>query len=201
LTILNGGSVSVLHYLKRLHNLALGLGWLAFPILAPRLWPKPQYKPKRAIMVEEHQRIIAAEKNAERNLYYQLQWEIGASQSDAALLTAEHIDWPTCTLTYFRMKTGEQAQLAVSKKLATILSQLPTEGPLFPSISKTSANDRAAEFYRRCRSLDFQGASLHSYRYAWAERAKTYGYPERFCARKCSALRKSAAAMRTRTFG
>jgi integrase len=25
-----------------------------------------------------------------------------------------------------------------------------------------------------------KGVTLHSYRYAWAERAKTYGYPERF---------------------
>jgi len=25
-----------------------------------------------------------------------------------------------------------------------------------------------------------EGVSLHSYRYAWAERAKTCGYPERF---------------------
>lgn len=37
LSVLNNGKVSVAHYLKRLHNLALGLGWLAFPVLAPRL--------------------------------------------------------------------------------------------------------------------------------------------------------------------
>jgi len=40
--------------------------------------------------------------------------------------------------------------------------------------------DRAAEFRRRCRLLKIEGVSLHSYRYAWAERAKTAGYPERF---------------------
>jgi integrase len=28
--------------------------------------------------------------------------------------------------------------------------------------------------------LKIQGVTLHSYRYAWAERAKTAGYPERF---------------------
>jgi integrase len=28
--------------------------------------------------------------------------------------------------------------------------------------------------------LAFQGVTFHSYRYAWAERAKTVGYPERF---------------------
>jgi integrase len=32
----------------------------------------------------------------------------------------------------------------------------------------------------RCRQLGVQGVTLHSYRYAWAERAKTAGYPERF---------------------
>lgn len=79
---------------------------------------KPQFKPKRAITFDEHQRILAAEKNRERNLYYQLPWESGASQSDAAALTAENIDRETSTLTYFRMKTGEQAQMAISRSLA-----------------------------------------------------------------------------------
>ena len=99
LKILNGGKVSVAHYLKRLHNLAVGLGWLAFPILAPRLWPKLRFKPKRGITLLEHQRILAAEKNPERNLYYQLLWEIGSSQSDAALLTTENIDRQTRSAT------------------------------------------------------------------------------------------------------
>ncbi|MGA2242130.1 MAG: hypothetical protein ABSH11_08835 [Verrucomicrobiota bacterium] len=31
-----------------------------------------------------------------------------------------------------------------------------------------------------CRQLGITGVTLHSYRYAWAERAKTVGYPERF---------------------
>ncbi len=180
LAVLNGGKVSVAHYLKRLHNLAVSLGWIAVPVLPPILWPKPRFKSKRGITLAEHQRILAAEKNAERSLYYQLLWEIGSSQSDAAALTGENIDWPTRTLTYFRMKTGEQAQLAVSKKMAAILEQLPTTGPLFPKISATTDNARSAEFYRRCKLLGIEGVSLHSYRYAWAERAKTCGYPERF---------------------
>jgi integrase len=180
LTILNGGKVSVAHYLKRLHNLALSLGWLTVPVLAPCLWPKPRFKSKRGITLAEHQHILAAEKNPERNLFYQLLWEIGSSQSDAAKLTAENIDRPTRSLTYFRMKTGEQAQLSISKKMTVILEQLPTIGPLFPKISATSDNARSAEFYRRCKLLGIAGVSLHSYRYAWAERAKTCGYPERF---------------------
>jgi hypothetical protein len=180
LTILNDGKVSVVHYLKRLHNLALGLGWTAFPVLAPRLWPKPQFKSKRGITLAEHQRILGAERNAERSLYYQLLWEIGSSQSDAAALTAENIDWPTRSLTYFRMKTGERAQMAISERMLAIFEQLPTIGPLFPKIATTRDSARASEFHRRCHLLGIEGISLHSYRYAWAERAKTCGYPERF---------------------
>jgi integrase len=39
---------------------------------------------------------------------------------------------------------------------------------------------RAKEFRRRCLGLGIHGVTLHSYRYAWAERAKQCGYPERF---------------------
>src|SRR5258708_29946770 len=67
LAVLNVGKVSVNHYLRRLHNLALGLGWISVPILAPKLWPKPRFKEKRAITLEEQKRILAAETNAERN--------------------------------------------------------------------------------------------------------------------------------------
>lgn len=180
LAVVSCRKVSVVHYLKRLHNLALGLGWIAFPVLAPRLWPKPNYKPKRAITLEEHQRILAAEKNPERNLYYQLLWEVGASQSDAAMLSADNIDREMNTLFYSRLKTGEQAQLSISKKLAAILAELPQTGPLFPGILATKENVRAADFYYLCKRLKIAGITLHSYRYAWAERAKTCGYPERF---------------------
>jgi len=40
--------------------------------------------------------------------------------------------------------------------------------------------DRATEFKQRCRGWNIEGVTLHSYRYAWAERAKVAGYPERF---------------------
>jgi integrase len=180
LAILNTSKVSANHYLRRLHNLALGLGWLPSPVLAPKLWPKPRFKEKRAITLKEHQLIIAAEKNHERKLFYELLWQIGASQSDAASLNAEQIDWTTGTVSYQRLKTGEWAQLRMGKDLEAIFKQLANQGPLFPTILKTSANDRSAEFYRRCKLLGIEGISLHSYRYAWAERAKASGYPERW---------------------
>ena len=60
------------------------------------------------------------------------------------------------------------------------LKDLPGEGLLFPYMARVRAGDRATEFKQRCVGLGIHGVSLHSYRYAWAERAKTCGYPERF---------------------
>jgi len=42
------------------------------------------------------------------------------------------------------------------------------------------SGDRATEFKQRCDGLGIKGISLHSYRYAWAQRAKQAGYPERY---------------------
>jgi len=179
-TVLAAGGVMTNCDLRCLHNLALGMGWLHAPIIPPKLWPHPALKRKRAITWPEQRRIIAAEKNVERRHYYELLWEVGAAQTDAASLTAEHIDWSTNTISYQRRKTGELACLAIGPRLAALLQQLPAKGPLFPWISKTTDSARSAEFYRRCRLLNIRGVSLHSYRYAWAQRAKAAGYPQRW---------------------
>jgi integrase len=183
LEVLRAGKAATNNYLRRLHNLALGLGWLAWPILAPKMWPKVKPKPKRAITAEEHARIIAAETNPERRLYYGVLWEIGAAQTDAAELTAAQIDWGERTLTYRRKKLDgnqEPAALRIGPRLEALLRQLPSEGPLFPKISQTKDTDRSAEFSRRCRLLGIAGVSLHSFRFSFAERAKTAGLEERF---------------------
>jgi hypothetical protein len=65
--------------LRRLHNLALDLGWLPWPILAKRAWPKIRSQSKRAITAEEHAAVIASEKNTERRAYYELLYETGAA--------------------------------------------------------------------------------------------------------------------------
>ena len=166
--------------LRSLHNLALGYGWLPWPVLAAKLWPPLRAQPKRGITQEEHERIQAAEKNRERRLYYDLLWETGASQTDAARLQADNIDWPGRMLTYQRKKTGTVAHLSVGSSLEAILKELPKRGPLFPSIIRITENARSAEFWRRCKLLRIQGVTLHSFRYAWAERARSCGYPERF---------------------
>jgi integrase len=180
LAVFKNGKMSIIYFLKRLHNFALNLGWIALPIVAPCLWPKYEAKDRRGLTREEQESILGVEKNAEWKLFLELLWETGAAQSDAVNMTAEDIDWQTRTLTYFRMKTGSRAQFTISKKLETVLGHLPTTGALFPHLSQFSANDRASRFRRRCHRAGVTGVTLHSYRYAWAERAKVVGMPERF---------------------
>ncbi len=102
---------------------------------------------------EEHERILAAERNPERRLYYALLWAIGASQTDGALLTAENLDWATGTLSYRRQKTGSLACLTLGPRLAALLRSWPVQGPLFPRISATPANALSAELDRPCKLL------------------------------------------------
>jgi integrase len=178
--VLEGGTISSNSYLRILQNLTVGLAWLPWPIIPKKLWPVAKFKIKRAITREEHQKIIAAEKNAERWLFYELLWEIEASQSDAVMLESKNIDWPERVLSYQRLKTGTWAYLAIGKRLESLLRQLLQQGPLFPGLAKTKDSDRASEFHRRCKLCGITGISLHSYRYAWAERAKAAGYPEHY---------------------
>ena len=84
------------------------------------------------------------------------------------------------------------AVLRFGAEVALILRTLPNSGPLFPSWSKLRSEERASNFYSKCKSLGIAGISLHSYRYAWAERAKSVGYPERYAQ---EALGHSSAAV------
>jgi integrase len=183
LTVMHAGRNTTNHYLRRLHNLAVNLGWLAWPILSQKAWPKIRTARRRAVTREEHERIIAAEKNTERRNFYEFLWETGCSQTDAARMRAQDIDWSKRVLAYHRMKLGDDsvpAQLTIGNRLLEIIHRLPSSGLLFPHICKSSSNDRSAEFRRRCRLLGIDGVSLHSYRHAWAQRAKSAGYPQRF---------------------
>ena len=88
-------------------------------------------------------------------------------------------------ISYERMKTQEMAFVTFGPEAEAVLRTLPVEGPLFPYLRSVRAGDRATEFKQRCRGLGIQGISLHSYRYAWAERAKTVGYPQRHQREHC----------------
>jgi integrase len=180
LTCLKAGTVSTNVHLRKLHNFCLSMNWLPWPLIPKRLWPEVTFQPKRAITIEEHQLIIEREKNLERRSFYELCWHLGGSQTDIASLKAEDIDWRNQTIAYMRQKTGSLAMIHFGPDIEAILRRLPMTGPLFPYLQTVRCGDRATEFKQRCAGLGITGVSLHSYRYAWAERAKQCGYPERF---------------------
>jgi integrase len=180
LACLKAGTVSTNVHLRKLHNFCISMNWLPWPLIPKRLWPEVRFKDKRAITSEEHQLIIEREKNPERRSFYELCWHLGGSQTDIANLKAEDIDWPNQTIAYARQKTGSLAMIHFGPDIEAILRRLNATGPLFPYLQSVRSGDRATEFKQRCKGLGIKGVTLHSYRYAWAERAKTCGYPERF---------------------
>ena len=180
LNVIQAGTVSTNVYLRRLHNFCVDMNWLPWPLVPKRQWPAVKFKEKRAITLEEHQKIIAAEVNPERKALYQLCWHLGASQGDIANLKGEDVDWQNGTVSFTRKKTGVAVLVHLGHEALNVFKDLPCEGMLFPYLASVRAGDRATEFGQRCRRLGIVGVTLHSYRYAWAERAKTVGYPERF---------------------
>ncbi len=180
IAMLEEGTVCTNIFLRRLHNFALDMSWLPAPIIIRRQWPKIQFKDKRAVTLAEHRKILAGEQSPEWRAFYQLLWHVGGAQSDVANLRAENIDWNQKVISFSRMKTGTVVQFHFAGEVEQILADLPSEGFLLPNIARMHEKDRAKAFIRRLRLVNISGISLHSYRYAWAERAKTVGYPERF---------------------
>jgi len=97
---------------------------------------------------------------------------------------AEDINWNSRTICYTRAKLKwrnvKPALIRFGAEIEIILKRRPQTGALFPYLRTVRAGDRATEFKQRCDGLEICGVSLHSYRYAWAERALKCGYPERF---------------------
>jgi integrase len=180
LQALKAGTVSTNVHLRKLHNFCLAMNWLPWPLIPKRLWPEIEYRPKRAITLEEHQRIAAREQNPERRDFYELCWHLGGSQTDIANLEAEQIDWKNRVIGYARKKTGSLAFVHFGTEIEIVLRRRPDSGFLFPYLQGVRPGDRATEFKQRCEGLEIRGVTLHSYRYAWAERARKAGYPERF---------------------
>jgi integrase len=172
------------HYLRRLHNYALHLGWLLNPVMANAAWPPVRKQKFTAITEEEHRLIVEREPNIERKLYYEMLWETGGSQSDIASLHADQINHQTETMRFRRKKlagkeSGGESLLRIGPCLKKLLNQLPRSGYLFPTLHVWESKNRSSEFCRRCKMLKIQGRSLHSYRYAWAQRARAAGMPLR----------------------
>ncbi len=180
------GKVSTNVYLRRIHNHALGMEWLLKSVIPRLQWPRPVFKSKRAITAEEHAAIIQREQNTERRDFYELLWHTGAAQSDGACLRAEDINWDERTICFTRKKLKSRGSnlkptlFRFSAEIEALLKRRPAAGPLFPYLCTVRAGDRATEFKQRCDGLGISGVSLHSYRYAWAERALKCGFPERF---------------------
>lgn len=180
LRVLKAGTVSTNVFLRRLHNFALDMDWLARAVVPRKQWPAVTFKEKRAVTAEEHRKILAGEQNAEWRAFYELLWNLGGAQSDVAQLRAEDVDWSLRVIAFTRMKTGSVVQLHFGEEVAALLRSLPGTGPLLPHLAEMKESDRAKAFIRRCKLVGVAGVSLHSYRYSWAERAKVCGYPERF---------------------
>jgi hypothetical protein len=175
LRVLENGTVCTNIFLRQLQNFALDMSWLPWPVLPKKRWPVIKFKEKRGITGEEHQKILAREFNPELHDYYEMLWHLGGSQTDMASLFAEDVDWSNQTISYARMKTGSQAMIHFGEAVANILQSRLATGHLFPQIVCWKESDRAKAFSRRCTLVGVSGVSLHSYRYAWAERAKTCG--------------------------
>jgi hypothetical protein len=146
------------------------MGWLPWPILPKKRWPAVQFKAKRGITSEEHARIIAGENNPELRDYYQCLWHLGGSQTDIAQLSSEDVDLEARTISYARRKTGSRAFQHFGDAVAQIIAGRPAKGLLFPHVAPWKESDRAKAFMRRCQRVGVSGVSLHSYRYASAQR-------------------------------
>jgi integrase len=180
LSVLHHGSVSTNVYLRRAHNFAIGMHWLPWPVLPKLQWPPLRFKEKRAITFAEHVQIVDREKNPELRAFYELLWHLGGSQSDVANLTAEDIHWPDHTISFQRCKTKVGVVITFGAEATAVLQTRPRFGLLFPWLSGLHEKHRAKHFSKRLATLGLGGVSLHSYRYAWAERAKVAGMPERY---------------------
>src|SRR6266536_1869893 len=180
LRVLELGTVATNVYLRRLHNFALAVTWLPWPVLNKQQWPRVRFKEKRGITADEHRTVLTAERNPERKAFFELALHLGAAQGDLATLRADNIDWESRIISFRRKKTGTVAVLRFGEDVAAVLNRLPTFGPLFPNLSRLPSTERASIFRLRCQALCIEGVTLHSYRYAWAERARKCGYPERF---------------------
>jgi integrase len=125
------------HYLRRLHNYALHLGWLLMPVMADAAWPEVRKKKFTAITEGEHRRIVEREAMLERKLYYEMLWETGGSQSDIASLNWNQIDLQNETIRFIRRKlagkeSGGESLLRIGPCLRKLLNQLPQSGHLSP---------------------------------------------------------------------
>ena len=139
LAVLRAGTVSTNAFLRKVHNFAVDMNWLPATVIPRRQWPPIHYKEKRAITLEEHQKIIAAEVNPERKTLYQLCWYLGASQGDIASLKGEDVDWANGTVSFTRKKTGVPALVHLGSEALKFAERLACRRPVVYLICPASA--------------------------------------------------------------
>ncbi len=164
--MLKAGTLSTNLHLRQLQNFVVDLDWLPRPIIPRRQWPKVRFRERRAILRSEHEKIIAVEPNVERRLYHEVDWHLGANQTDIVLLTADNIDWSARVVIFARLKIGQPCVVRFREDFPAVLAELPNQGPLFPNFSKLKEGHRSAHFKRMCAKAGVRGVSLDSYRYA-----------------------------------
>jgi integrase len=131
LAVLRTGTVSTNAFLRKVHNFAVDMNWLPATVIPRRQWPAIHYKEKRAITLDEHERIVAAEANRERKIFYQLCWHLGGSQGDIALLKGEDVDWTNSTVSFFRKKTGMPVLVHLGTEALNLFRDVPAEACSF----------------------------------------------------------------------
>lgn len=129
--------------------------------------------------MDEHLRIIDREVNPENKAFYEMLWHLGGAQSDIANLMAENIDYGDRVIAFHRKKNWAPSLIRFGPLVASILKGLPKIGPLFPHLRTLRASVRSDFFRKRCATVRVSGVTLHSYRYAFAERCRVSGVPER----------------------
>ncbi|MGA2867192.1 MAG: hypothetical protein ABSF95_22165 [Verrucomicrobiota bacterium] len=108
---------------------------------------------KRAITAEEHAAIVERELNPERRDFYELLWHTGASQTDAASLMAEHVDWANRTICYSRKNLRSRGGRGIKPALirfgddvAAILKRVRGRGPFLQIARHGALVQREAQF-------------------------------------------------------
>jgi hypothetical protein len=69
LKVLENGSVCTNIYLRRIHNFAMDMSWLPWPVVPKKRWPAIKFKDKRGITLAEHLAITTRELNPERRAF------------------------------------------------------------------------------------------------------------------------------------
>ena len=92
LAVIHANGNCVAHYLRRLHNLALDLGWLRWPSSPNEHGRKFGAKAKERSLPRNIQQSSLQKEKPNGACTMKLLYEAGAGQTDAANLTAEDID-------------------------------------------------------------------------------------------------------------